>query len=182
MDHPKGWKFLKSVKWMDPLEGENSFKSTRVDGSPKRVKVLTSPQKWTDHPKGWKFLQVHKSGRITQKGWKFLKSAKWTDPLEGENSFKSTRVDESPKRVKVFKVRKEDRPPRGWKFFQVHKSRRITQKGWKFLKSTKWTDPLEGENSFKSTRVAGSPKRVKVLKVRKVDGPPRGWKFFQVHT
>ena len=63
-----------------------------------------------DHPKGWKFLQVHKSGQITQKGWKFLKSAKWTDPPEGENSFKSTKVDKSPKRVKVLKVHKKDRP------------------------------------------------------------------------
>ena len=29
-------------------------------------------------------------------------------------------------------------------------------------------------NSFKPTRVDRSPKRVKALKVRKVDGPPRG--------
>ena len=48
-------------------------------------------------------------------------------PKEGENSFKSTRVEGSPKE-------------------------------WRFLKSTKWTDPLEGENSFKSTKVDESPK------------------------
>ena len=59
-------------------------------------------------------------------------------------------------------------------FFQVHKSGWITQRVWRFLKSTKWTDPPKRVKILSSPQEwTDHPKSVEVLKVHKVDGPPK---------
>ena len=54
----------------------------------------------------------------------------------------------------------------------------------KTSKSTKWTDPLESDNSMKSTKVDGPHRRRDLPRgwnIHKTDGPPKGWKFYQPH-
>ena len=70
---------------MDPLEGENSIKSTKVDGL----------------PRGWNFYLIHQSGQTPPEG---EKSTKWMNSLRGENFIKSTKWTDPPPPSPVWKI------------------------------------------------------------------------------
>ena len=68
-------KISKSTKWTDPL----------------RVKILSTPQKWTDSLECEKFWSTKWTDPLEDEN--FSKSIEWIDPLEGENLINSTKVD-----------------------------------------------------------------------------------------